>query len=464
MKSYISCCIFFLLLFSSKAFSQDFLKGKGGIYNFKDRQYQLSPYQDAPPRDSFGFIMEAGLEKNLSSYPKFLDLRKFHTPVKDQGSRGSCAYFSAAALAENAIKKYQGDEVNISEEYLIKLGKGLFGRFAGDDGSVAYYNLFDLKEGFGLEKDFPYQYNWFKRGLPCQNYDEKDPNTPAACFSHLAPTKEEQEMAIPFEGLEIVSLEPSAENIAAWMASYDQSVIVGLPVNKKGWNGETGYVTHNEQLRQECLKNKDLCGGHSIVLTGYNLRNRTFTFKNSWGKDWGQNGYGTIPFGYINSYMQGNPVVAYLTQKVDLPSNHQTSLPSPTFNNLKYSLNTNDGDGRFLTLNLFGNIKHRSNHIISISSTFTYNDYGEEGYPNVVPVPPKYKKRYGKFLSDSFHENFRTRNEINMDEEPLSLSIPYALISRRILNNKDMALRLRISYFSDTEGFIRVLDQYIPLN
>ena len=133
MKSYIKSCIFFLILFSSNTFSQDFLKGKGGTYNFKDRQYQLSPYQDAPPRESFGFVMEAGLEKNLSSYPKFLDLRKFHTPVKDQGSRGSCAYFSAAALAENAIKKYQGDEVNISEEYLIKLGKGLFGRFAGDD-------------------------------------------------------------------------------------------------------------------------------------------------------------------------------------------------------------------------------------------------------------------------------------------------------------------------------------------
>ena len=62
--------------------------------------------------------------------------------------------------------------------------------------------------------------------------------------------------------------------------------------------------------------------------------------------------------------MQGNPVVAYLTQKVDLPSNHQTSLPSPTFNNLKYSLNTNDGDGRFLTLNLL--------EILSINQTISF--------------------------------------------------------------------------------------------
>ena len=220
MKSRINYCLFFLSLFSLNGLSQDIIKGKGGVYNFKGRDYQLSPYQDAPPNQRFGIVMENGLEKNLSSYPQFMDFKKFHTPVKDQGSRGSCAYFSAVALAENAIKQYQGDEVNISEEYLIKLGKGLFGRFAGDDGSVAYYNLFDLKEGFALEKDFPYQYNWFKRGLPCQNYDEKGSNTPAACFSHLAPSEEEQEKALSFEGLEIVPLEASAENIAAWMGHF----------------------------------------------------------------------------------------------------------------------------------------------------------------------------------------------------------------------------------------------------
>ena len=71
MKSYISGCIFFLLLFSSNTFSQDFLRGKGGIYNFKDRQYQLSPYQDAPPRESFGFVMEAGLEKTFHLIQNF---------------------------------------------------------------------------------------------------------------------------------------------------------------------------------------------------------------------------------------------------------------------------------------------------------------------------------------------------------------------------------------------------------
>ena len=153
MNKQIICFLVFIMTFSSGLFAQ-IIKKQGGRYEFKGREYQLNPYKDAPPKGKFGFVMEEALEKNLSNYPQRLNLKKLQTPVKDQGSRGSCAYFSAVALAESAIKSYQGDVVNISEEYLIKLGKGLFGRFAGDDGSVAYYNLYDLKEGFGLEKDF----------------------------------------------------------------------------------------------------------------------------------------------------------------------------------------------------------------------------------------------------------------------------------------------------------------------
>ena len=459
MNKQIICFLVFIMTFSSNLFAQ-IIKKQGGRYEFKGREYQLNPYQDAPPKGKFGFVMEEGLEKNLSNYPQRLNLKQLQTPVKDQGSRGSCAYFSAVALAESAIKSYQGDVVNISEEYLIKLGKGLFGRFAGDDGSVAYYNLYDLKEGFGLEKDFPYQFNWFKRGLPCQSYDEKSPETPDACFSHFPPSEEEQEKAINFDGLEIVPLQPSAENIAAWMGTYNHSIVVGLPVNKNGWNGETGYAYHNESLRRECQTNKDICGGHSIVLTGYNLRSKTFTFKNSWGKDWGRSGYGTLSFSYINNYLQGNPIAAYLTEAVNLPRNHNRAINSPKLENLKYSI-TNDEN--YLTLNLYGNISNKLGHIITISSTMTYREPGDSDFDQLIPVNPQYKKRYGKFLSDSFNFNFMRKKELDFNQEPLQLSIPYALIGRRILNNKELALRLSINYFSDTKGQVQVLRQFIPL-
>ena len=44
-------------------------------------------------------------------------------------------------------------------------------------------------------------------------------------------------------------------------------------------------------------------GGHAICAVGYNDRRRHVKFKNSWSDKWGQNGYGFLPYVYINKYM-----------------------------------------------------------------------------------------------------------------------------------------------------------------
>ena len=42
-------------------------------------------------------------------------------------------------------------------------------------------------------------------------------------------------------------------------------------------------------------------GSHCIQLTGWNDKNDKYIFKNSWGANWGNNGYGTIPKSEINA-------------------------------------------------------------------------------------------------------------------------------------------------------------------
>ena len=41
-------------------------------------------------------------------------------------------------------------------------------------------------------------------------------------------------------------------------------------------------------------------GGHAIVFCGYDMMSKRFIFRNSWGTKWGQEGYGTIPFEYVD--------------------------------------------------------------------------------------------------------------------------------------------------------------------
>jgi C1A family cysteine protease len=41
------------------------------------------------------------------------------------------------------------------------------------------------------------------------------------------------------------------------------------------------------------------CGGHAILCVGYNDVAQTFLIRNSWGQNWGQKGYFTLPYSYV---------------------------------------------------------------------------------------------------------------------------------------------------------------------
>ena len=43
-------------------------------------------------------------------------------------------------------------------------------------------------------------------------------------------------------------------------------------------------------------------GGHAICIMGYSREGSYFKFKNSWGVDWGDSGYGYLPYEYMNRH------------------------------------------------------------------------------------------------------------------------------------------------------------------
>ena len=62
--------------------------------------------------------------------------------------------------------------------------------------------------------------------------------------------------------------------------------------------------TYNEIVTQAYSSAYIDKGGHVILLVGYDSENKTFIFQNSWGTEWGQDGYGTIPEEYIINYYE----------------------------------------------------------------------------------------------------------------------------------------------------------------
>jgi len=61
----------------------------------------------------------------------------------------------------------------------------------------------------------------------------------------------------------------------------------------------TGYLSAQKPMTN---------GGHAVTLVGYRcptgkIEDTVFIFKNSWGIDWGQGGYGIVTYGYLDKHL-----------------------------------------------------------------------------------------------------------------------------------------------------------------
>jgi C1A family cysteine protease len=48
---------------------------------------------------------------------------------------------------------------------------------------------------------------------------------------------------------------------------------------------------------------EQIIGGHAIVIVGYDDEKRRLRFVNSWGTQWGEQGFGYLPYEYVKTYL-----------------------------------------------------------------------------------------------------------------------------------------------------------------
>ena len=264
-------------------------------------------------------------ESKLTDLPKLVDLSADMTPAKNQGDRGTCTFFTTIGIIEGAIKKDLKTEVNFSEEYLNYAAKKI-GNYSQVEGSIISDNVRAMRsQGLLLEEDWAYQATWFEKGRPCADYKPTDSKAPKTCFSHNKPNKKAMSRLIDGRGIAISSLGKDTNTIIRFLAEKQRPLVMSVNVNFNGWpdSGETNY---NQELREECNNSPSDCGGHSIILTGYDMEKRVFMFKNSWGNDWGKNGYGTIPFDVVDNYVNEILYYATVTGDVVLPAGKSAEI------------------------------------------------------------------------------------------------------------------------------------------
>jgi len=405
------------------------------------------------------------------------DLTHLQSAVKDQGNRGSCAFMGAMGLIEHAAKRgFNGEkELNFSEEYMIYYTKAVLRQGSFADGSHARNNLRSIKKsGLLLEEDMPYTHTWFARGLPCENEDEKTSRR-VECFAHARPSEAQLGRLIKPDSFQFELFsnctDKGCDDKLDWIVQridQDQATLVDIPLHQDGWTAADGVVTYTEEQHQYCLDHEgdEYCGGHVIVLTGYDLDARTFRFKNSWGSGWGDSGYGTIGFDYIDGYSEQGSLHAATLSGLD-PGLQNSAVAPDQVEDVSIELVPDQQQGGEPGLLVNARFRYLGARGTFFSAAATlYLRQEEEDKDVFYPIwytDPAGEVQY--LRSQRFALAREPQDFLYTPESPLSFFIPYRqLLEASIFQGADLFVRQIIFQIKDTQSLVLLSKKLLPVS
>lgn len=181
------------------------------------------------------------------------------TPVKDQGQCGSCWTFSTTGSLEGAYQSASGNLVALSEQQLVDCCK-----VDGDSGCG----------GGDMDSAFTY----FESHRICSEDSYAYKQMSGTCQEDTCSEVIPQGGVIGFKDV------PANDEHALMEAVAQQPVSVAVQAGQKAFQMyDSGILT------QSCTANVD----HAVLLVGYGTEDGVdyWKIKNSWGANWGEDGY-----------------------------------------------------------------------------------------------------------------------------------------------------------------------------
>ncbi len=234
--------------------------------------------------------------------PTSLDWRDYNghnyvTPVRDQGSCGSCwAFATTAALESGSLiqDNSTAQDRNLAEQILVSCSG------AGDCGGGYINGASDYLRDYGLPTE------------SCYPYAGVNGQCGSACYDYQVNTYFIQAWDY------VATTSPAVDDLKNALLAYGPLVST-MDVYTDFFYYKSGIYSYAWGKYE---------GGHAILIVGYDDASQCFIAKNSWGNAWGEGGFFQIAYSQANNSVHfGDWTIAY--HQAGGPDACSFSLSSP---------------------------------------------------------------------------------------------------------------------------------------
>lgn len=242
---------------------------EGNQYHFGDDSYKLDLDIDTEPLDLKYEPHEVKAES--------VDLRDKFGPVRNQGAQGSCSSFAISSVIEAACH----DAKRLSPAFLYWNAREANGTTETDSGASLFDVLKVAKDKGVCEEDrMPYN---------------------AKIFT-IKPSDDAFADALGCRVLEAKSVDLDLDAVKSAL-SDGYPVIVAAQIFDSFSETRSGFIRQPSKSEIADGGRADGHGRHAMVVCGFSDKQRVFVVRNSWGTDFGDNGYCYMPYSYAKKYL-----------------------------------------------------------------------------------------------------------------------------------------------------------------